>query len=250
MPSGKLPFYFPCLLFLFIFYACESPMDIYARVPRNSKLSEELLRDALQIYPYKEGLMILYDSDPSVFNADYYLLFFDSSSILEGAAYLSSSGVVDFDGINIKSYKDPLYDERKPLRIDHIPERFRIEMMDCLPGMANTQNKQINSFELVDSENPDVIQLKMNISEGKDSYYSQFHDLTIDSLNLKSKDISLDLREIYFMYDQIFTFSCSDEGLGIRRDHYFFQPNLKEELYTRVFDYLIKNDFKIVKGIK
>jgi len=203
---------------------------VYGSIPKGSKLNRELLRAAEQIYPHERGLILLYNDSKNSINSGYYLLFFDSSSKLEGACYLSKLGLKEFSENNLTSYLAPVYEERKSSRGSDLPENIRLTILKCGYGIGANKKKVITNLEVINSENSNSLILKVKFYQGKRPV-----SLGTGESGPDDSEIILDLRDIHIGENSIYTIECISEAGYVVYNHYMFLPGKLDELYVNIF---------------
>jgi hypothetical protein len=146
----KKDFLVALIAILFLFQSCVSPgQDVYKFIPKESRLTKDVLIQSEQIIKNKSDLLLMYNISTN--EAEYYdphLLFYDSSLKLYSASYFASELV---DSLKSDTIIGALNEDRIR-RAGHyrndLPKRYTLNLYKKDGGSGQVSNKIIDNIEV------------------------------------------------------------------------------------------------------
>lgn len=209
------------LLNLFFFATlsgCITNQDTHSE-----KLSETLLREAEQIYPISQGIILHYGKVINEFEKDYYLAFFNEEFTLTSSCVISSKGIINIQNDTIFFYED---NYPKIGKTNKLPFNLKLKPIG-VNGGGRRRNKVIDKIELIDEGGINNTMLKIEYSKAKESYYRDRYAIK-NSQGLEQDSIFLNIKDIHCDGHYLYTISF-DEDTGMTIGDYYL-PNNSEQL--------------------
>lgn len=174
-------------------------IDIYQKVPLNSKLTKEILLHANQIFKTQSGLILLFDAsnDPEYY--DPHLLFFNDANILYGACYYASEKIDSIKKDVIYGVLNDERDKRKSRYRNDLPANYTLNLALYQGMQGRMGNKIVEGIKLNDSGT--IVQLE--VIESDDRYIlagKRLGDITLNFLGKfkHKKTITCKINDLLF----------------------------------------------------
>lgn len=234
-------------IFGFITWMCnKAPFrydsNINEVVPIGYKLNTPLLRKAKQIYPYNDGLILLYKNKVGEFRSAYHLLFFDTSLHLKSTCYSTDKGIIAIRNRELFSIENPRDETHQALYKNGLPKGYRLTLFKYgSQGNGYKRNKIIDAIDLLHANSLDSLCFKLHYSEGKEFYYNDVEALLVED-DLKKDSITLSLKEIYISDSRtvIYNARIKSNGNYYKNQFFFNSAEQANQFYKIIYDLILR----------
>ena len=139
----------------------------------------------------------------------------------------------------ITSYISPVYEERRSSRRNDLPKNFNLNLIDCGSGLRGVKNKLVNNIEIINAGTSNSLKLKIKFAQGKKIFYMNAKQLNSENLKPNSNEIVLDLRDIHFAENSIYTIECYQNKESITYNHFMFLSDELDRFYSEIYALLL-----------
>ena len=111
--------------------------DVYAKIPKSSRLTKEILLNSTQIIIYESDIILAYNTCPNCWNHnDTHLLFYDKNLTLSAASFFSGGQVQNIENGVIKGYLNESRAERSSWYRNDLPPKYSLNIRTsaAMPG--------------------------------------------------------------------------------------------------------------------
>lgn len=198
---------------------------IYKKYPIQSRISKELIADAVQVFRKNNYKILHVNNRVGEFETDSHLLFYNKEGLLESACNISKLGVDYIENKKIHVYNYSGYMSESDMYYD-LPKGFTIvENQEC-NSVRFTSNKIIESIECINNCQDRMI--KVVFRKAKDDNY-RHEELVLEDLPLIDSLI-IDIEKLSLISQSlVITNYINNENCLVNDVHYFNKAKQQQQ---------------------